>query len=140
MNAVLTNQAWIKPWFAPLRTYAVLIGLALVGMAVASVGTGWQRIWLLLVLAPLVEECVFRAGLQEYLLARFDSAIWATALTALVFGLVHAAARADAAALVVAAPALLVGAVYWRWRKLRWCVGLHSVMNAIWLGWSHVVG
>jgi len=30
-------------------------------------------------------------------------------------------------------PALLIGAVYNRWRQLRWCVLLHAGMNAVWL-------
>lgn len=136
MNATQADSIWLDRWFAPPRAHTVVLGLALLGITAASVGTGWQRMWLLLVLSPLVEECVFRAGMQEYLLTRLNSAFWAIVLTALAFGLLHAAVRADVSALVAIAPALLVGAVYARWRRLRWCVGLHAAMNGLWLCWS----
>jgi membrane protease YdiL (CAAX protease family) len=88
----------------------------------------------LLVVAPVLEEAVFRAGLQEALLRRPALAPWlANGLTALVFGLAHALLRGSAGALAVALPALLIGVVYARWRRLRWCVALHALMNAMWL-------
>lgn len=91
------------------------------------------RVWMLLVLAPLTEELVFRAGLHEALLRRLPSKLAANALSALVFALVHVLARGDVAAIAVALPALLIGTVYARWRLLWPCVLLHAAMNAIWL-------
>ena len=88
---------------------------------------------LLLVLAPVLEELVFRAGLHESLLRRLCAPWVANALTALVFALAHVLVRGDPAAFAVALPALLIGIVYQRWRRLWPCVLLHAAMNAIWL-------
>ena len=116
----------------------VALRLLLVGVggAAAHAGAGMQRVWVLLVLAPLIEEAVFRAGLQEALLRRWNAPLWANVFTALAFGLAHAAVRGDAAGFAVAVPALLIGAVYGRWRQLRLCVALHAAMNALWLTWG----
>jgi membrane protease YdiL (CAAX protease family) len=115
---------------------AVAAGLLLAGTVANAAGVGVQRLWVLLVLAPLAEEAVFRAGIQEVLLRRTVAPAVANLLTALLFGLAHALLRADAAALAVVLPALLIGAVYERGRRLRVCVALHAVMNALWLGWG----
>ena len=88
---------------------------------------------LLLVLAPVLEELVFRAGLHESLLRRLRAPWVANALTALVFALAHVLVRGETAAFAVALPALLIGIVYQRWRKVWPCVLLHAAMNAIWL-------
>lgn len=127
--AVAAGGARRSPW--PLA--AALLALAAIGVAAAAAGVDAQRVWVLLVLAPLLEEAVFRAGLQDLLLRRALPAWQANLLTALAFGLAHAALRGDAWALAVAVPALLVGCVYERTRRLRWCVALHALMNALWL-------
>lgn len=118
------------PHRLPLAAAAVLLS------ALAS-GHVSPRLAMLLVLAPLLEEAVFRAGVQEALLRRWHSRPYlANAVTAVAFGLAHAAVRADAAAFAAALPALLIGAVYQRSGRLRHCVVLHAAMNAAWLGWS----
>lgn len=91
---------------------------------------GWP---VLLLAAPLLEEAVCRAGLHEALLRHGAAAWMANGMTAAAFGLAHVAARGDAAAFTVALPALAIGLVYGRWRRLRWCVALHAAMNAAWL-------
>jgi membrane protease YdiL (CAAX protease family) len=90
----------------------------------------------LLALAPLAEEVVFRAGLQETLLRRLRAPWGANAATALAFALAHALQRGEAAALLVALPALLIGMTYTRTRRLAPCVVLHAAMNAVWLVWG----
>ncbi len=121
-----------RPAALPLVAAVLLSALAL-----ASAGHTWQRLTMLLLLAPLLEETVFRAGLQEALLRRWRRLPWlANTATAAAFGLAHAAVRADATALVAALPALLIGAVYQRTGRLRYCVVLHAAMNAAWLGWN----
>lgn len=93
------------------------------------------RLLVLLVAAPILEEAVFRAGIQEALL-RLPTAPWcANVTTAVLFGLAHAWLRADVSALAVVAPALLVGWVYTRTRRLLPCVLLHSALNAAWVTW-----
>ena len=94
------------------------------------------RVVMLLGVAPLLEEVVFRAGLQEALERRLRAPWLANGLTAAGFGIVHAVWRADAAGLLVALPALFVGAVYARHHRLAPCVLLHAAMNAAWLGWN----
>lgn len=119
------------PCRLPIAVAAVLLS------ALALAASGHGRLAMLLVLAPLLEETVFRAGLQEALLRRWQCRPGlANAVTAVAFGLAHAAVRADAAAFAVALPALLIGAVYQRTGRLRHCVVLHAAMNAAWLGWS----
>jgi len=118
-------------------TALLWVSLLLAAALAASSGAGFGRIAVLIVFVPLAEEAVFRAGLQEALLRR-HSALIANGLTALAFGLVHVLARGDASAFAVAGPALLLGAVYGRWRRVRLCAALHAVMNAVWLAWAAV--
>lgn len=119
-----------------LRPACVLAALVLLGSASVAAGASVYRVWLLLAIAPLLEEAAFRAGLQEALL-RWTKAPWvANVSTAIAFGVVHAAVRGDIGAFAVVLPALLIGFVYERSRKLRHCVALHAAMNAFWLLWT----
>lgn len=106
------------------------------GMLASSDQVAPQRLLALLVFAPLVEEAVFRAGLQEFLLRRELGGRLANGITAVAFALGHLAVRAQAGALAVVVPALLIGAVYGRRRRLRHCVALHAALNALWLAWA----
>jgi len=86
-----------------------------------------------LVLAPSLEEVVFRLGLQQELQRR-ELAPWAVVLiTALAFALAHLAVQGTPAAAATLVPALLIGAVY-RWSQHRhaslWpCIALHALFN-----------
>jgi membrane protease YdiL (CAAX protease family) len=115
---------------------AAVLAVALAGFGAATFGGQGPRIAVLLVIAPLVEEALFRAGLHEGLLRRRWTPWAANLATALVFGIAHALVRADPSALAVALPALAIGQVYTRRRRLRDCVVLHTAMNALWLGWT----
>jgi|GEM_PF-740365 len=101
----------------------------------------WFR---LLLLAPLLEEWVVRAGLQEWLIvaiARAPAAAptrwWsgmsvAPALPVLVsaaaFGLLHLGSGWPAA-LAVTAPGLVLALLYQRGRDWRWCALVHGLFN-----------
>ncbi len=98
-------------------------------------GMTWGTVAILLVVSPLLEESVFRAGLQEWLLRRGTSPSRANLSTALAFGALHALVRLQWAAFAVGLPALLIGGVYGHWRVLRWCVVMHAAMNGAWLIW-----
>ena len=121
---------------------ALVVGVSVVGLAL---GLAWvqaqgaavapERVLMLLVVAPLLEETVFRAGLQEALVRHLRAPLLANVLTAAGFGLAHALWRGEASGLLVAGPALVIGAVYARRRRLVPCIGLHAAMNAVWLGW-----
>lgn len=99
-----------------------------------------ERIAVIVVLSPLLEESVFRAGLQEWLLRRGMGSRPANVFTALAFGALHALMRPQWLSLAVAVPALLIGGLYDRWRLVRWCVVCHATMNIAWLYWRSVSG
>jgi membrane protease YdiL (CAAX protease family) len=112
---------------------AALAASALVAAGVALHAAGAPQVLLLVLLAPVLEEAVFRAGVQEALL-RHRAAPWAAnAITAGLFAAAHVLVQDQASGWLVLGPALLIGAAYNRWRRLRWCVLLHAAMNAAWL-------
>lgn len=81
----------------------------------------------LLLLAPVLEEWIMRAGLQEWLLRR-TSPMAALLASAAVFSTLHLGSGLAAAALVFW-PGLLFGVVYQRWRDWRLCVLAHGLCN-----------
>jgi membrane protease YdiL (CAAX protease family) len=121
---------------------ACLVGAAV--LALLAVATVAPAAWIALLLtAPVVEEVVFRAGVQEQLLRRLPgrqtgAAFAANALTALAFAAAHMAAHADTRAALTAVPALLIGRVYQHRRRLAPCIALHALFNAAWLLWTGV--
>ncbi|WP_159105885.1 JDVT-CTERM system glutamic-type intramembrane protease [Ideonella sp. B508-1] len=84
--------------------------------------------------APVLEETVFRAGLQDALLRRGASGAVSVLLTAGAFALAHALWRPGPWAWATALPALLLGGVYLRTRRLWPCIALHALFNALWWG------
>ena len=82
----------------------------------------------LLVLAPLLEEWVVRAGLHAWLLPRYHGAV-AVLASAAAFSALHLGSGPLAAALVFG-PGLAFGLVYQRWRDWRLCALLHGACNA----------
>lgn len=117
-----------RPW-ALIGVVAAVAAFVLV----SAVGGAHARLAVLLMVAPMAEEALFRVGLHEALLRRSTRPWLANAVTALAFALAHVLVRGDPAAFAVAAPALLIGAAYGRWRLLWPCVLLHAAMNAVWL-------
>ena len=113
----------------PIALGVLLLTLAAGSAVLAPADATRAAVWLLL--APLAEEAVFRAGLQEELLRRRVAPMIANALTAAAFGAAHAWAWQDAAGWWVAAPALCIGLLYQRHRRLGPCIALHAVMNAV---------
>ena len=124
------------PGAAAAALAAAVLAVALSGFAAVTFGGQGPRIAVLLVIAPLAEEALFRAGLHEALLRRRWVPWAANVATALAFGIAHVLVRADPSALAVVLPALVIGQVYTLRRRLRDCVVLHAAMNALWLGWT----
>jgi membrane protease YdiL (CAAX protease family) len=87
----------------------------------------------LLLLAPLLEEWVVRAGLQEWLIRRTAFAPVPVILSAAAFALLHVGSGWRAAGLVLA-PGLALALLYQRSRDWRWCALAHCGMNALALG------
>ena len=92
-----------------------------------------------LLLAPLLEEAVFRLGVQDVLVARLRPGhrAWAPWLTAALFAIAHAALAPDSSDALRAAatfvPALLIGVLYRRTGTLAPCIALHAAFNLVWL-------
>jgi membrane protease YdiL (CAAX protease family) len=130
-----------RPWTVVSHpTFAASAWIALGALVLSLCGTALlagvsaQRLWVLLLISPVVEEAVFRVGLQDWLMRLWPSkAMLANVLTALAFATAHVALRGDAIAFAVVLPALLLGEVYRRWNRLGYCIGLHIAMNAAWL-------
>lgn len=116
---------------AGLLLQSAAVFVLAVGAAGLS-GTAWRGLVLLL-FAPVVEEIIFRRGLQEFLLSRRWPGWQANLAVAVMFALAHWALRGSAEAAALVLPALLLGALYgWR-RRLAPCVLAHALMNGIWL-------
>lgn len=99
----------------------------------------WPAVWLLAG-APVVEEVIFRLGLQQELLARLKSPTLANVLTALVFALAHGLSQGTWQSLLKLLPALAIGSVFQQSRRVAPCIALHSAFNAIWLALPLIPG
>jgi membrane protease YdiL (CAAX protease family) len=95
-----------------------------------------------LVLAPLLEETVFRLGVHDALSMRLPNGAIAfvPAMTAVAFAGLHVVlapdVRAWALAVATAIPAWWIGVMYERDRDRRLgpCVAWHAGFNLVWLG------
>jgi membrane protease YdiL (CAAX protease family) len=99
-------------------------------------------LFVMLLLAPLVEEVVFRRGLHAWALRHWGRAVahwlaWPSRvnlLVALVFALAHLLRLSPLLALAVVLPSLVVGQIYeltarqWPW------VLTHAAFHRCWLG------
>ncbi len=94
----------------------------------------WPVLWLV-VGAPVVEEVIFRLGLQQELLRRLQphSAWLANGLTALAFAVAHSLSHSPVMALLTLLPALFIGNFYQRSHRLAPCIALHAFFNLTWL-------
>lgn len=121
------------------RAISGLLALTLAGAwAMAPAHALWM-----LAIAPVLEEIVFRAGLQEQLLRHAGlraamGAVSANLLTALAFAAAHLALHPSLLSGLTVVPALLIGAIYQRQRRLAPCIALHALFNAGWLLWASV--
>jgi membrane protease YdiL (CAAX protease family) len=88
----------------------------------------------LLICAPVLEETVFRAGLQDLLMRARQHPAVCVGTSALIFTTAHALVRPELMTMTVLLPGLLLGLIYQRTRSLRTCIALHAAMNACWLG------
>ena len=92
--------------------------------------------WFVLV-APAVEEIVFRGGLQEWLLRRDDAALGlvsrANVLASLVFAACHLVSHRPAWAAAMLLPSLIFGAFYEHRRRLGGPIVVHALYNMAYL-------
>lgn len=90
--------------------------------------SAWDCLRLLL-LSPLLEELVVRAGLQEWLMRQRPGSAWPVLASAGAFSLLHIGGGWHVA-LAVLGPGLVLAMLYARTRSWRWCALAHSGMNA----------
>jgi uncharacterized protein len=83
----------------------------------------------LVLLAPLLEEWIVRAGMQEWLMRRYPGhGALALLAPAAFFSLLHlGAGPANAAWILI--PGLALGLLYLRWRDWRLCALVHALFN-----------
>ena len=128
----LSMADWRYPVAAPVLSLA-LLAAALAWALIATGVPAWRALVLLLV-APVAEEVVFRAGVHDELLHNGAAPWLANLLTALSFSVAHMLLLGvNPQTALVLLPALLIGAAYNRWRRLRICIALHMAMNAMWI-------
>jgi len=141
MTAVHTSALqrwWVDRWFWLLLAAGpmVWIGLVLAGMPVQKSLPEWRVLLVIGVLSPILEEIVFRGGLQTYLLARapfshrFAFGIsFANVLVSLVFSSFHLINQAPVWAAAVFVPSLVFGWAMDAYRSLLPCIALHMLYN-----------
>lgn len=132
-TALAGLQVTRRPPWALGATGAALLGVGIAAGVALQAGIPPLRAAVLLAVAPLAEELVFRGGLQEALLRRPVAPWLANGATALAFALAHALASGSLQGLAVVVPALLLGHIYGLQRRLPACVLLHASMNGLWL-------
>jgi membrane protease YdiL (CAAX protease family) len=88
----------------------------------------------LLLWGPVVEELVFRAGIQKGLIRHRVGPLQANCIASVLFALAHFALSGNPATLAVLAPSLLLGWTYQKTDSLAWTILLHSGLNLLLLG------
>ena len=101
-------------------------------------------LFVLLLLAPLLEEMVFRRGVHAWALRHWGSGArrwWAwpsrvNVAVALLFAAAHLLRLPLSLALAVVLPALVIGKVYEMTGRLGPCVAAHAALNLCWVGFN----
>ena len=130
------NRSSVADWRNPVAASMLPLVLlaAAMGWAAISIGVPAWRALVILLVAPVAEEVVFRAGLHKGLLNGGISPWLANLVTALSFSAAHMLLLGiNPQTALVGLPALLIGTAYNRWRRLRICIALHMAMNGLWI-------
>jgi membrane protease YdiL (CAAX protease family) len=137
MTPLISSAAYSKPAAYALALVCGPIGAWLtlqLGLGLRATACAPGALFTLLVLAPIAEETVFRFGLHNWLLTKFEARIGAVSLAnllvALTFGVLHALNHGTTLMLLSAVPALMLG---WLWessgRRLLVPVLVHAWYN-----------
>jgi membrane protease YdiL (CAAX protease family) len=116
---------------------AVLVWMAVAALSLASLpeAAAVRSI----IVAPWCEEMVFRWGLHDSLMRRIGDRHrpWAALIVAIAFAMCHLATVQQPSDLPRAAatffPALWIGLIFERAKKLNPCVAWHAIFNFAWL-------
>lgn len=87
----------------------------------------------LLMWGPVVEELVFRAGLQTWLSRKIANPHFCNGLVSLVFALMHYASSGNLWSLTVFVPSIALGWTYQKTQSLACTIGLHILFNGLFL-------
>ena len=121
------------PWRPPAALrWSLWLGLVLIAWLLPP------GVAVLLVVAPLLEELLFRGGVQEVLLRRGVRPLAANLVATLAFAVSHGVMRSWPLAVAVVLPSIALGLVYQRNRRVTPVVALHSAMNLLWVAISLV--
>jgi membrane protease YdiL (CAAX protease family) len=90
----------------------------------------------LLLWGPIVEELIFRAGLQQWLSRKWRSKLWANVVSSCVFSLLHSLTTGQLIALWVFVPSILLGAFYSKSQSVILTIFLHAFFNLIYVLWA----
>ncbi len=80
----------------------------------------------IVVLAPIVEELFFRGAIQGYLMRKWDNPMWAVAVSALIFGVMHGNPVQIFFAFILG---IALGWMYYRTGSLLPCMLMHFANN-----------
>jgi len=129
---------WRDPWFWLLLLGGPLVWMALVlaELPRAPGWPAWQIALLIVWVYPVLEEVVFRGGLQAGLatLKPFTGLMYlgisaANVLTSLIFALFHLINQPPLWAAAVFVPSLVFGWAKDRYQSLQPCIALHVFYN-----------
>jgi membrane protease YdiL (CAAX protease family) len=118
--------------------HAFLLGLIPVSAwAANTLGLGLQAhecrdipvYFKLLLWGPVVEELVFRAGIQTWLTRNTGHAFLANCTTSFLFGLAHYAFSTHIASWLVVLPSMVLGWVYTTTNSIALVIALHAIFN-----------
>lgn len=139
--SVMQNQAWRDTAFYAAVLAGPVCWLILVGVGQPVVGPPSMMLWLKLsLLMPVLEEIVFRGGIQAALFSRpFFARQWcgisfANLITSVLFASMHLISQPPIWAALVFIPSLVFGWARDRYKALLPGILLHSVYNAGFIG------
>jgi len=138
----IQNLAWRDVAFYAAILAGPVCWLILVSVGLPVVGPPTFIFWLkLTVLMPVLEEIVFRGGIQAALISkplfarRWGGVSLANLITSLLFAALHLVSQPPLWAALVFIPSLVFGWARDRYNAVLPCVLLHSVYNSgfVWL-------
>lgn len=136
----------VKRWSDPLLWAALLAGPALCWVIAWLPGIGWSpgqalraenaaiTLGLLIVVYPILEECLFRGNLQPWLGQQLSGGLgrlsWANLVTSVLFTALHFVFHPPLWAAAVFVPSLVFGFFRERHQRLDTAILLHASYNA----------
>lgn len=119
-------------WFLIIAATPVAAALA-VSLGLELALNSWRDVLVFLVLAPLLEEWIFRGNLQHMLTQRSQRPFSANLIMSTVFVIFHWQGQGEYV-LLWFVPSLVLGEVWRRYESLRLNVLLHASFNvALWV-------